>query len=148
MYSVLWTSSSPQLYSHSLTLLPPYYMVFVGFIMLYSIPYTWHILVLFPPPPSCWSPPQTNTLSHSHPIIIIIIILDLGSTNEWEREVFGFLILAYFIQHNYLHFHPFSCKWHNSTFLYGWIITLVIKNKLGFIRRWPTSGHSKTRHGK
>jgi hypothetical protein len=30
--------------------------------------------------------------------------------------------LTYLTQHNYLQFHLFSCKWHNFTFSYGWII--------------------------
>jgi hypothetical protein len=40
----------------------------------------------------------------------IIIILGLGSTNEWEHTIFGLLSLAYLTRHNGLHFHPFSCN--------------------------------------
>jgi uncharacterized membrane protein YciS (DUF1049 family) len=47
--------------------------------------------------------PQTIPLSHSCPIIIIIIIaiiitLCLGSTNEQIHVIFGFLSLAYLTQ--------------------------------------------------
>jgi hypothetical protein len=48
--------------------------------------------------------------------INLLIILGLGSKNEWEQ-----VNLAYFTQHDDLQFQPFICKWHNFTFLYVWI---------------------------
>jgi hypothetical protein len=52
---------------------------------------------------SLWTIP----ISYSCPIIIIIIILVLGSTNEWEHAIFGFLGLSYLTQHmisSFFHF--------------------------------------------
>jgi hypothetical protein len=42
--------------------------------------------------------------------------------SESENVIFGFLSLAYFIQYYGLQFYLFSCKWHNFTLLYVWII--------------------------
>jgi hypothetical protein len=63
--------------------------------------------------------PQTIPFSYSCPIIIII--LGLGSTNERDHMVFGFLSLIYLIQHDDLRFQTFSCRWHNFIFLYSWV---------------------------
>jgi hypothetical protein len=41
-------------------------------------------------------------------IIIFIIILGLGSTNDLELVIFGLLNLAYFAQHDELQFHLVS----------------------------------------
>jgi hypothetical protein len=75
--------------------------------------------------------PYSHKVSHiySCPIIIInIIILNLGSTNEQEYSIFGFLRLVYLTQHDDLQFHSFSASetisfffmsgWHISYFLY------------------------------
>jgi hypothetical protein len=39
----------------------------------------------------------------------------LGCTNEQEYAIFGLFSLTFLTQHDHLHFHPFSCKWHNFT---------------------------------
>jgi hypothetical protein len=75
--------------------------------------------------------PQTVLHVHSCPIIIItivviMIILSLGSTNEQEHALFWLLSLACLSQRDELQFHQFSCKWHNFIFLYGWVIFLDI----------------------
>jgi hypothetical protein len=64
-------------------------------------------IIFFPP-----TPLQTVPLSHSCLIIIIItiIILGIGSTNEQEYTLFGILSLAYLTQQDYFQFHLFSSK--------------------------------------
>jgi hypothetical protein len=53
-------------------------------------------------------------------LLLIVIIFGLDSAYNWKCDI-GFLSLAYIAQHNDLHFHLFSYKWHNFI-LYGWII--------------------------
>jgi hypothetical protein len=53
---------------------------------------------------------------------IIIITFGLDSINDRKHEIFDLLSLAYLIQHDDLQFHSFSFKWHNVSFLYGWVI--------------------------
>jgi hypothetical protein len=49
-------------------------------------------------------------MSYHHIIIIIIIFLGLGFTNEWEYVIFGLLSLAYLEQHDDLQFHHFPAN--------------------------------------
>jgi hypothetical protein len=71
--------------------------------------------------------PQAVPLLHSCAVFVIvfIIILVVNSTDEWQHVIFGFLSLTYLTQHDDLQFLPFSRKWHNFIFLYGWIILCV-----------------------
>jgi hypothetical protein len=106
-YNVLWTSSLLPLYSRfpsPSSLL--FQIVFGGFhysfftcmyaVCFYplqpSISFPYHHFLLF-------KPPQIVPHIHSCPVIIIII-LGLGSTNEWKYGIFGLLSLTYFTQHD------------------------------------------------
>jgi hypothetical protein len=72
-----------------------------------------------PPPPLLLIPtprhPSFTFMSPYHH-------LDLGSANEWEHAILGFMNFAHLTQQDDLQFHPLSCKWHNFTFLYGLVI--------------------------
>jgi hypothetical protein len=57
---------------------------------------------------------------------IIIIILGLGSTNEWEQLVICFSSLGHIFQYNDLHFHSFSCTWDNFVFYFYRLISIYL----------------------
>jgi hypothetical protein len=95
--------------------------------------------VSFPFPAPCTGPPS-RIVPHIHSYPIIIISLGLCSTNEWEHEIFGLLSIAYITQHDDLQFHPFSYKWHNFIFLYGWVKCVYILYHIFFIHS-PDVGH-------
>jgi hypothetical protein len=77
--------------------LPP---LSVGLLML--------VILSYPLQPSVFFPfPSLGPYLYSCSIIIIIVILGLGSRNEWEHVIFGFLCLAYLIQHYPFQFHLF-----------------------------------------
>jgi hypothetical protein len=92
--------------SHSL--FPFFKQWLVGFIILSSYIYMQCTSILFTPQyPFLALPPPRKPLK-TLPVIIVLIILGLSSTNGQEHAVFGLLSLVYLAQHDDLQFHPFS----------------------------------------
>jgi hypothetical protein len=92
---------------------------------LHSVYMCTHPSVAFPSP-SRLSDPSLDSPSFTFIIIIIVVNIMLGSTNEWEHVIFGLLSLTCDTQHDDLQVHPFSCKWHNLRFCYGCNIPLYV----------------------
>jgi hypothetical protein len=131
VYSVSLTSSPTPLILHSPSLRSSFsncvWWVWLCCVHMYicstiwsSLPLRILLFALLSPTDAPANPPCVPHI-HSCPIIIIIIILlGLVSTNERKQVIFGFLSLVSLAQHDDLH--PFSSKWHNFSFLYGWVI--------------------------